>query len=110
MLCPRCPTLAMSVSGGNSVDPLIMKLERVLVKTCDHFKGAQEPACFSWRRDQYTIAEILDRWYEGYMDATRMPLRYYKVKTVEGDTFVLRYHELFDAWCLLVPVEEEPEA
>ncbi|MGA7875227.1 MAG: DUF6504 family protein [Desulfoferrobacter sp.] len=80
-----------------------MQLERITVNTHNHYQGAQEPTAFCWRNHNYQIEEIIDRWYQGYMDSTRMPLRYYKVKTTDGLIFTLRYHELFTAWSLLVP-------
>ncbi|NLI80219.1 MAG: hypothetical protein GX443_00815 [Deltaproteobacteria bacterium] len=55
-----------------------------------------------WRGKRYTVHEILDRWYEGHMDSTRLPLRYFKVKTGEGLIFILRHHEFFGAWSLLI--------
>lgn len=82
-----------------------MQLERITVNTRDHYQGAQEPAAFCWRDNSHQIEQILDRWYEGYLDSTRMPLRYYRVKTTEGSIFTLRYHELFAAWSILIPAE-----
>ena len=80
-----------------------MQLERIEVKTRDNYRGAQEPAAFGWRNHDYEVEEILDRWYEGYFDSTRVPLRYFRVKAKNGDIFTLRHNELFAAWSLLVP-------
>ncbi len=57
---------------------------------------------FCWRDRRYVVQEVEDRWYEGYVDARRVPLRYYRVRTEKG-RFLLRYHELFDAWSIVVP-------
>ena len=83
-----------------------MRLERITVKTRDHYRGAQEPIAFQWGNNRYAVEEIVDRWYEGFMDSTRMPLRYFRVKTTDGRLFTLRYHEFFTAWSLLVPTQE----
>lgn len=83
-----------------------MRFERVSVDTRDHYQGAQEPTAFVWRNHVHNVEEILDRWYEGYMDSTRMPLRYFKVKTKDNRIFTLRYHALFAAWSLLLPERE----
>jgi hypothetical protein len=80
-----------------------VKFERITVFTRDDYRGAQKPQRFIWREQSFQILEILDRWYEGSMDARRMPLRYFRVKTAGGEQFILRYHELFDAWSILVP-------
>jgi hypothetical protein len=85
-----------------------MEFERVKVYTRDEYRGAQEPTAFEWRGERFEVAEILDRWYEGQMDSTRMPLRYFKVRAREGGRFILRCHEFFRAWGILVsPSESE---
>jgi len=80
-----------------------MKFERIVVFTRDEYRDAEEPYGFEWRNDRFDIACILDRWYEGYLDARRMPLRYFKVKTTGGEQYIIRYHELFRAWSILAP-------
>ena len=79
-----------------------MELEHISVSTRDEYQGAQEPVGFEWRGRRYVVVEILDRWYEGRMDSSRMPLRYFKVRTEEGKVFLLRYHEFFTAWSVVV--------
>jgi len=83
-----------------------MIFECIEVKTRDYYQGAQEPYAFRWREMHYYINEIIDRWYEGYIDPSRLPLRYYKVKTDDGQTVTLRYHAFFDAWSILVPAKQ----
>lgn len=80
-----------------------MEFERVTVFTRDEYMGAQEPVAFEWRGRRYEIARVLDRWFEGRPDSTRLPMRYYRVKTREGTLFILRYHEFFTSWSLRVP-------
>jgi hypothetical protein len=80
-----------------------MEFERVEVSTRDEYKGAQEPVLFNWRSKDYRIEHILDRWYEGRLDSTRMPLLYFRVQTESGEFFILRYHEFFRAWSIRVP-------
>ncbi len=77
-----------------------MEFEIIEVKTRDEYRGAQEPLSFGWRSDEHRIVEILDRWYEGRMDSTRMPMLYFKVRTGSGEVFILRYHELFRSWSI----------
>lgn len=85
-----------------------MELERIEVQTRDEYRGAQDPTRFRWRGRDFRVARVLDRWYEGFVDPTRLPLRYFKVETSEGRTFLLRYHELFTAWSIVVP-RDQPE-
>ncbi len=84
-----------------------MEFERIEVESRDEYMGAQEPLAFLWRGRQFRIVEVLDRWYEGRMDSKCMPLRYFRVRTEGEEVFILRYHELFVAWSLLIPASEE---
>ena len=82
-----------------------MEFEEITVRTRDEYREAQEPLSFEWRQERFEIVHILDRWYEGFLDPTRMPLRYFKVETSDGGRYLLRFHGFFRAWSLLVPGE-----
>lgn len=86
-----------------------MEFELIEVRTRDEYRDAQEPICFEWKGGHYEIVQIVDRWYEGYMDARQVPLRYFRVRTREGKLFILRYHELFVAWSLMNPMKNEQD-
>jgi hypothetical protein len=79
-----------------------MILEQIEVNSRDEYREAQEPRAFTWRGEDYEITEILDRWYEGYVDPQRMPLRYFRVEIKGGERFIIRYHELFRAWGIVL--------
>lgn len=79
-----------------------MEFEHIEASTRDEYKGSQEPVSFVWRGTEYIVEEVLDRWYEGYMDSTRMPLLYFRVRTRSGEVFMLRYHEFFRAWSIRI--------
>ena len=51
------------------------------------------------------ILEVLDRWYEGGMDPSGVAHNYFKVKTPDGEIFLLRYTPRFQSWtvCRQVP-------
>ncbi|ROR03545.1 DUF6504 family protein [Desulfosoma caldarium] len=84
-----------------------MQLERIAVTTRDHYAGAQEPAEFLWRGRYYRVVAVEDRWYEGFVASHRVPMRYYRVRVDTGEQFLVRYHELFDSWSLVVGPQEE---
>jgi hypothetical protein len=84
-----------------------MRLEPIQVHSRDEFQGGQEPVRFLRLGKWYEVAEIVDRWYEGRIDSTRLPMRYFRVQTPDGSRFILRYHEFFTAWSLLAPDEGE---
>jgi hypothetical protein len=83
-----------------------MIFERVTVSTRDSYRQDQEPVSFQWKGKRFEIVRVIDRWYEGRMDATRLPLLYFRVLTIEGGQFILRYHELFRSWGLMIAKEE----
>lgn len=82
-----------------------MLLEHIEVRSRDEYQGGQQPVAFQWRGKWHTVVGILDRWYEGRVDSTRLPMRYFRVQTTDGQRFILRYHEFFTAWSLVVPDE-----
>ncbi len=77
--------------------------EAVTVHTRDEYRAAQEPTAFEWRGRRFEVVQIVDRWYEGRLDSTRLPLSYFRVRTDGGEEFVLRYHEFFRVWAIRVP-------
>lgn len=79
-----------------------MEFESIEVSTRDEYKGAQEPVSFIWRGKEHHVEQVVDRWYEGGIDPTRVPMLYFRVKTRSEDTFLIRYHELFRAWSIRV--------
>ncbi len=83
-----------------------MRFERITVSCREEYRAQQEPRTFHWRGAEYRVRTIVDRWYEGHVSRQRVPQRYYRVETDDGQRFILRYNELFDAWGLLVPADE----
>jgi hypothetical protein len=79
-----------------------MEYERIEVSTRDEYKVAQQPVSFVWRGEEHRIERVLDRWYEGRVDSTRMPMLYFRVLTRSGEIFLIRYHEFFQAWSIRV--------
>jgi hypothetical protein len=77
-----------------------MEFERIEVSTRDEYRGSQEPVSFVWGGKTYKVEQILDRWYEGQIDSTRMPMLYFRVKTQSGELWLIRYHEFFRAWSI----------
>jgi hypothetical protein len=79
-----------------------MEFESIEVLTRDEYREAQQPVSFVWRGKQHSVERILDRWYEGQVDSTRMPMLYFRVQTMSGEIFLIRYHEFFRAWSIRV--------
>ncbi len=79
-----------------------MRYEPIEVETRDGYRTSQEPASFVWRGKVYVVSEVLDRWYEGYVGPRRVPMRVFRVSVGKDGVFILRYHELFASWSILV--------
>jgi len=78
-----------------------MNFEKVFVESYSGYRANERPIAFVFQSRRWEIVEILDRWYEGGLDPTRPQIDYFKVKTLEGDVFLLRYLALFDLWSLV---------
>ena len=74
--------------------------ERIQVECYSGYKANERPAAFIYQGRRWEVKEIIDRWYEGGLDPTRPEIDYFKVKTVEGHVFILRYLSLFDSWSI----------
>jgi hypothetical protein len=72
--------------------------EEVAVECYAGYKGEETPRAFIRRSRRFEVLEVLDRWYEGGMDPTRVAHNYFKVKTAEGEIFLLRYTPRFESW------------
>lgn len=79
-----------------------MEFESIEVLTRDEYRTAQEPMSFMWRGRKHDVERVLDRWYEGRIDSSRVPMLYFRVQLRSGEVFILRYHELFRAWSIRV--------
>ncbi|MBN1472883.1 MAG: hypothetical protein JW925_14000 [Syntrophaceae bacterium] len=78
------------------------KYERVQVECYSGYKANERPTAFTFQGRRWEISDILDRWYEGGCSAGSPEIDYFKIKTSEGQVFLLRYLSLFDAWSVRV--------
>ena len=76
--------------------------EQVDMECYSGHKANDRPIAFTYRGRRLEISEILDRWYEGSINASRPQIDYFKVRTADGQVFLLRYLSLFDAWSVRV--------
>jgi hypothetical protein len=65
----------------------------IYVDAYSGYKANERPSQFTLDEVVHEIAAVLDQWYEP--TAT-----YFKVQTVEGKTYLLRYDEETDEWTL----------
>lgn len=74
--------------------------EPIQVDCYSGYKVNERPVAFSYQGQRWEVSEILDRWYEGGVDPGRPEINYFKIRTLEGQVFVLRYLSLFDSWSI----------
>src|SRR5262245_40828606 len=66
---------------------------RIYVDAYAGYKASERPLRFSLDDETYDIASIEDRWQEPAAE-------YFKVRTVDGKLYLLRYDEREDEWTL----------
>jgi hypothetical protein len=76
--------------------------EQIQVECYSGYKANERPIAFTYHGRRLEISEIIDRWYEGGVKPDQPVIDYFKVRTSEGQVFLLRYLSLFDAWSVRV--------
>ncbi|RPH99354.1 MAG: hypothetical protein EHM72_11270 [Calditrichaeota bacterium] len=84
----------------NLLSGIIMRYVRTKVKCHSGYKLNEYPIAFEFQNRFTEITEIVDRWYEGGIDVSRPALYYFKVRSMEGKLYLLRYDPLFNTWHL----------
>ena len=76
----------------------LMQCETIVVESYSGYKANERPVAFTFQGRRWEVSEIVDRWYEGGLQSGGPEKNYFKVRTVEGNVFLLRYLSLFDVW------------
>ncbi|HOI73770.1 MAG TPA: hypothetical protein PLO63_06425 [Syntrophales bacterium] len=74
--------------------------KEISVECYSGFKANERPVAFTFEGERREILEITDRWYEGGLDSGREIVDYFRVKTADGKTWLLRYQSGTDSWLL----------
>jgi len=85
---------------GKSRDIKPEPYERMHVECYSGYKVNERPVAFIYQGERREVAEIIDRWYEGGLEPDRPAIDYFKVKTTDGQVFLLRYLTLFNTWSI----------
>jgi len=80
-----------------------MLYEQINVECYSGYRIDERPVAFIYQDRRWEIAEIIDRWYEGGIDPSRPVFNYFKVRTSEGNIFLLRNDPSLDQWYLHFP-------
>ncbi|WP_320112639.1 cytoplasmic protein [Draconibacterium orientale] len=69
------------------------------------YKADEYPVLFYWDNLGFEIDEILDRWYQGEQNPAFPVANYFKVRTPDKKTYILKHETKTDKWYLLVKGE-----
>jgi hypothetical protein len=86
-----------------AMEEVIVPCEKIDVQCYSGYKANERPIAFTYQKQRREVVEIVDRWYEGGLEAGNPDVSYFKVRTIEGEIFLLRYVSLFDAWSIVTP-------
>jgi len=81
--------------------PLVMRLIPISVGCHEGFKADETPRWFILHGQRFEVAEITDRWYQASPDPTAAPAAYFRVRTTDGGTRILRLDHETLAWSLV---------
>ena len=65
------------------------------------YRGEQRPERLVLEGRGHDVKEILDRWYQADRDPVRPPADYFKVRTGEGETLILKRDRRSGLWYLV---------
>ena len=68
-------------------------MSELRVECYSGYRGDQRPTRFSLRGHLFEVSEVQDQWYSPNAI-------YFRVRTQDGDFFVLRHEEAQDIWSL----------
>jgi hypothetical protein len=77
-----------------------MTYKQISVECYSGYKANERPVAFTYQGRRWEVVEIADRWYEGGIESGRPEANYFKVRTIEGNAFLLRYLPLSDTWSI----------
>lgn len=79
-----------------------MNFRPIQVEAYSGYRVNERPIAFVLDGRRYEVADIVDRWYEGGKSPKDQQLDYFKVRTTDGQEWMLRYDHLFDVWSVRV--------
>lgn len=66
------------------------------------FKSDEYPVCFFWDNIRFEITDIGDRWYQRDTDPNFRPANYFKVRTDDDKTYILKKDIESGKWYLWI--------
>jgi hypothetical protein len=76
--------------------------EPIQVECYSGYKNNERPIAFTFQEQRQEVVKILDRWYEGGIKPDDPVINYFKIKTNNGSTFILRYVVSSNNWSIRI--------
>jgi hypothetical protein len=77
----------------------------VKVECHSGYKADEYPKCFWLDSIQFIVEEILDRWYQGESSPDFPPAHYFKVRTTDKKTYILKQETKTGNWFVWIKGE-----
>jgi hypothetical protein len=77
-----------------------MPYEQIPVECYSGYKANERPVAFIFQGRRREVVEIVDRWIEGSTQSERPEATYFKIRTSEGNVFLLRYLPVYAVWSI----------
>lgn len=77
-----------------------VRYETIKVSCYGGYKADESPRSFVWNERAFIVREITERWYEGGIESTSNIVDYFKVRTDDGNLYIIRHNRLFDGWAI----------
>jgi hypothetical protein len=79
-----------------------MIFELIKVEGYSGFRANERPIAFNFKNRRHEVEEIIERWYEGCAIAGGATFAYFRVRTYDGELFLLRYNSRFKTWAIKI--------
>jgi len=76
----------------------MIKIYPITVECYSGYKADEYPRAFTLENKRYEIKEVIDRWYQGYLNPEFPEANYFRIETACGNRFLLKHDLKNDKW------------
>lgn len=77
-----------------------MTWDLVRVEAYAGSRAGEEPRAIVVDGERLAVMEIVDRWLGSGLDPSDSPQDYFRIRTGDGASHLIRYNRLFGAWAI----------
>ena len=79
-----------------------MIYEQIDVVSYCGYRPNERPISFVFQEKTWEVIEILERWHEGSKKAGAPTYSFFKINTISGNQFILRYNNRYKTWAIKI--------